>query len=80
MQRVEAKINEDLKGLRLSMPHADFLDLCVVYLFLLYERIDYLETAVAKMKNSSVEAKKIIHSIKLQISKELTNLSRGNKI
>lgn len=80
MQKIEARINEDLRNLRASMPHADMLDLFIIYLFLLYERIDNLESRIEKMKDSSIEIKRIINSLRSEIAKELTNLTKGNKI
>ncbi|MCM8758494.1 MAG: cell division protein ZapA [Candidatus Omnitrophica bacterium] len=80
MRRIEEKINKELKSLRVSMPHADLIDLSIVYLFLLYERIDNLENMVRKMKSASEQAKRIIHILKTEIGKELTNLNRHNKI
>ncbi|MCX7705834.1 MAG: cell division protein ZapA [bacterium] len=80
MKKIENKINEELQNLRLSMPHADVLDLVIIYLFLLYEKIDSLEKKVMKMEGASSEAKRIIRSLQMEINKELTNLTRGNKI
>ncbi|MCM8822797.1 MAG: cell division protein ZapA [Candidatus Omnitrophica bacterium] len=80
MKKVESKINSDLKNLQMSMPHADMIDLFVVYLLLLYEKIDVLETRQEKIKKSGNDARKIIANLEAEIARELTNLTRGNKL
>ncbi|MCM8764269.1 MAG: hypothetical protein NC830_02740 [Candidatus Omnitrophica bacterium] len=80
MKKVESRINSDLKNLQMSMPHADMLDLCVVYLLLLYERIDTLEAGQEKIRRSCIEARKIISTLEWEIARELTSLTKGNKL
>jgi len=80
MRKIESEINEKLQLLRSSMPHADYLDLCIVYLFLLSEKIDILQNTIEKMKKSSEQAKKILSSVQQEIIKQLTNSDGHNRI
>lgn len=80
MRRVETTINEEMKALQTSMPQADYLDLCIVYLFLLYEKIETMHGSIKKMEKSSLEAKRLIQNLQREIIKELTNLSVSNKL
>ncbi|HOK79978.1 MAG TPA: cell division protein ZapA [bacterium] len=80
MRKIEHEINDKLQNLRLSMPHADYLDICIIYLFLLSEQIDGLQKRVEKMKASSLQAKKILHSIREEILRELTTQDMQGKL
>ncbi|MCM8815357.1 MAG: cell division protein ZapA [Candidatus Omnitrophica bacterium] len=80
MRRVESRINSDLKDLQIRMPHADMLDVCVVYFLSLYEMIDKLEARQEKIMKSCAEAKKIISTLQAEIIKELTNLTKGSRL
>ncbi|GEM_PF-950157 len=80
MRRVESLINKELGALRLSMSHADYLDIYVVYLFQLYEKMDMLESRLLKMEKSFSEAKKIVRLLQEEITRELTNLTGSNKL
>ncbi len=80
MRKIENEINEKLQHLRLSMPHADYLDICIVCLFLLSEQIDGLQKQVEKVKASSLHAKKILHSIREEILRELTSSAAQDKL
>ncbi len=71
MLRIEKEINEQLNLLKTSMPHADNLDLCIVCLFLLSEKIDTLQKSVKKMTESSLEAKRILGLLRKEITREI---------
>ncbi|HON05169.1 MAG TPA: cell division protein ZapA [Candidatus Ratteibacteria bacterium] len=75
MRRIEKEINEQLALLKTSMPHADNLDLCIVCLFLLSERIDVLQKSIEKMKESSLKAKVILASLRKEVEREIKGLN-----
>ncbi|HOQ81728.1 MAG TPA: cell division protein ZapA [bacterium] len=75
MRRIEKEINEQLALLKTSMPHADNLDLCIVCLFLLTERIDVLQKSIEKMKESSLKAKVILASLRKEVEREIKGLN-----
>ena len=75
MRRIEKEINEQLALLKTSMLHADNLDLCIVCLFLLSERIDVLQKSIEKMKESSLKAKVILASLRKEVEREIKGLN-----
>lgn len=71
MRKIEKEINQHLGSLKASMPHADNLDLCIVCLFFLSEKIDTLEKSIEKTTRLSSDAKKILNLLRKDIIEEI---------
>ena len=71
VRSIEAEINKQLNLLKVSMPHADNLDLSILYLFLLSEKIDILQDSVEQIRELSQQAKHKLALLRKEIEQHL---------